>query len=69
MASSVDWLPVGVIWVAPSHDHVIVATWFPPWMIHVRATLLPSMIGPTGICVIVDDVVGLSKIKWHFNLQ
>jgi hypothetical protein len=32
-------------------------------MVHVRVTLLPSIIGPTGVCVIVDDVVGLSKIK------
>ena len=69
MAFSVDWLPVGAIWVAPSHDHVIVATWFPPSMVHVRVTLLPSIIGPTGVCVIVADVVDLSKIKWHLNLQ
>jgi hypothetical protein len=62
MASS--WLPVGVIRVAPSHDHVIVATGFPPYMVHVRVTLLPSIIGPTGVCVIVGDVVGWSKIKW-----
>jgi hypothetical protein len=60
MASTVDGLPV-VIWVAPSHDHVIVATGFPPWMIHVRVTLLPSIIGPSGIFVIVGSVVGWSK--------
>ena len=58
MASSVDGLPVGVIGVAPSHYHVIVATGFPPCMIHVRVTLLPSIIGPTGVCIIVGSVVG-----------
>ena len=58
MASSVDGLPVGVIWVAPSHDHVIVATGFPPCMVHVRVILSPSIIGPTGVCVIIGDVVG-----------
>ena len=62
MASSVDGLPVGVIWLAPSHDHMIVATGFPPCMVHVRATLLPSKIGPTGVCVIVGNVLGWSKI-------
>jgi hypothetical protein len=61
MASTVDGLPVGVIWVAPSHDHVIVATGFPPSMVHVRVTLLPSIVGPTGVCVIVGVVVGSSK--------
>jgi hypothetical protein len=61
MASSVDGLPVEVIWLAPSHDHVIVATGFPPCMVHVRVTLLPSIIGPTGFCFIVGDVVGSSK--------
>ena len=61
MASTVYGLPVGVIWVAPSHDHVIVATGFPPCMVHVRVTLLPSIIGPTGVCVILVDVVGWSK--------
>ena len=61
MASTVDGLPVGVIWVVPSHDHVIVATGFPPSMVHVRVTLLPSIIGPTGVCVIVGVVVGWSK--------
>jgi hypothetical protein len=60
LASTVDGLPV-VIWVAPSHDHVIVATGFPPWMIHVRVTLLSSIIGPSGVCVIVGSVVGWSK--------
>ena len=34
MASTVDGFPVGVIWVAPSHDHVIVATGCPPPMVH-----------------------------------
>jgi hypothetical protein len=62
MASTVDGLPVGVIWVASSHDHVIVATGFPPCMVHVRVTLLPSIIGPTGVCVIVGNVVGWSEI-------
>ena len=62
MASSVDVHPVGVIWVAPSHDHVIVATGFPPCMVHVRVTLLPSIIGPPGVCVIVGSVVGWSTI-------
>jgi hypothetical protein len=61
MASKVDGLPVGVFWVAPSHDHVIVATGFPPCMVHVRVTILPSIIGPNGVCVIVGDVVGWSK--------
>ena len=61
MTSTVDGLPVGVIWVAPSHDHVIVATGFPPSMVHVRVTLLPSIVGPTGVCVIVGVVVGSSK--------
>jgi hypothetical protein len=61
MASKVDGLPVGVIGVAPSHDHVIVATGFPPSMVHVRVTLLPSIIGPTGVCVIEGVVVGSSK--------
>jgi hypothetical protein len=61
MTSTVDGLPVGVFWVAPSHDHVIVATGFPPSKVHVRVTLLPSIIGPTGVCVIVGDVVGWSK--------
>jgi hypothetical protein len=65
MASSVDRIPVGVIWVAPSHDHVIVATGFPPCMVHVRVTLLPSIIGPTGVCIIVGEVVGWSKTNWH----
>jgi hypothetical protein len=41
--------------VAPSHAHVIVATGFPPCMVHVRVTLLPSIIGPAGVCVIVGD--------------
>jgi hypothetical protein len=27
-------------------------------MVHVRVTLLPSIIGPTGVCVIVGNVVG-----------
>ena len=58
MAPSVDGLPVGVIWVAPAHDHVIVATGFPPCMVHVRVILSPSIIGPTGVCVIIGDVVG-----------
>ena len=58
MASIVDGLPVGVISVVPSHDHVISATGFPPCMVHVRVTLLPSIIGPTGVCVIVGVVVG-----------
>jgi hypothetical protein len=62
MESTVDGLPVGVIWVALSHDHVIVATGFPPCMVHVRVTLLPSIIGPTGVCVIVGKVVGWSEI-------
>ena len=62
MASTVDGLPVGVIWVAPLHDHVIVATGFPPCMVHVRVTFSPSIIGPTGVCVIVNGVVGWSKI-------
>jgi hypothetical protein len=62
------WM-VGVIWVAPSHDHVIVATGFPPCMVHVSVTLLPSIIGPAGVCVIVGDVVGWSKIGWHSDLQ
>jgi hypothetical protein len=61
MVSTVDGLPVGVIWVAPSHDHVIVATGFPPCMVHVRVTLLPSIIGPTGVCVIVGDLLGWSE--------
>jgi hypothetical protein len=69
MASTVDGLPVEVIWVAPSHDHVIVAAGFPPRMVHVRVTLLPSIIGPTGISVILGDVVGWSKIGWHSDLQ
>ena len=60
MASTVG-LPVGAIWVAPSHDHVIVATGFPPPMVHARVTLLPSIIGPTGTCAIVGNVVGWSK--------
>ena len=67
MASS--GLPAGVIWVALSHDHVIVATGFPPCMVHVRVTLLPSKIGPTGVCDIVGDVVGWSKIGWQSDLQ
>jgi hypothetical protein len=67
MASSVDGVPVGVIWVAPSHVHVIVATGFPPCMVHVRVILLPSIIGPTGVCVIVGDVVGSSEtVKFRF---
>jgi hypothetical protein len=61
MTSTVDGLSVGVIWEAPSHDHVIVATGFPPCMVHVRVTLLPSIIGPTGVCVIEGDVVGWSE--------
>jgi hypothetical protein len=61
IASSVEGLPVRVIWVAPSHDHVIVATGFPPCMVHVRVTLSPSIIGPTGVCAIVGDVLGWSK--------
>jgi hypothetical protein len=62
LASSVDGLPAGVIWVAPSHDHVIVATGFPPCMVQVRVTLLPPIIGPTGVWVMVGSVVGWSKI-------
>ena len=62
MASTVDGLPVGVVWVAPSHDHVIVATGFPPCMVQVRVNLLHSIIGPTGVCVILGNVVGWSKI-------
>jgi hypothetical protein len=62
MASTVDGLPVGIIWMVPSHDHVIVATWLPPCMVYVRVTLLPSISGPTGDCVIVGDVVGWSNI-------
>jgi hypothetical protein len=69
MTSSVDGPPVGVIWVDPWHDHVIVAAGFPPCMVHVRVTLLPSIIGPTGICVSVGNVVGWSKIGWHSDLQ
>ena len=65
MTSTVDGLPVGVIWMAPSHDHVIVATGFSPCMVHVRVTFLPSIIGTTGVCVIVGDVVGLSKTDWN----
>ena len=61
MASTVDGLPVGVIWVAPTHDHMIVATGFPPGMVHVRVILLSSIIGPTGVCVIIGIVVGWSK--------
>jgi hypothetical protein len=48
VASEGDGLPVGVIWVATSHDHVIAAKGFPPWMTHVNVTLLPSLIGPFG---------------------
>jgi hypothetical protein len=58
MASTVDGLPVGVVRVAPSHDHVIVTTGFPACMVHVRVNLLPSIIGSTGVCVIVGNVVG-----------
>ena len=58
-------LPVGVVWLAPSHDHVIVATGFPPGMIHVRVMLLPSIIGPTGVWVIIGEVVGWSKTDWN----
>jgi hypothetical protein len=58
MASTVDGLPVGFIGVAPSHAHVIVATGFPPCMVHVKVTLLLSIIGPTGVCVVTDNVVG-----------
>jgi hypothetical protein len=65
MASTVDGLPVEVFWVAPSHDHVIVATGFPPCMKHVRVTLLPSVIGPSGVCVILGDVVGWSRTDWY----
>jgi hypothetical protein len=61
MAPSVDGLPVGVFWVAAAHDHVIVATGFPPCMVHVRVTLLPWMIGPIGVCIIVGEVVDWSK--------
>ena len=61
MASTVDGLPGGLIWVAPSHDHVIVATGFPPCMVHVTVILRPSIIGPTGVCAIVGDVEGWSK--------
>ena len=61
MASTFDGLPVEVFWLAASHDHVIVATGFPPCMVHVRVTLLPSIIGPTGVCVTVGDVVGWSE--------
>ena len=61
MASTVDGLPVGVIWVVPLHDHVIVARGLPPRMVHVRVTLLPSIIGPAGVCVIVGNVVGWSE--------
>ena len=60
IASTVDGLPVGVIWVAPLHDHVIVATGCPPSMVHVRVTVLPLIIGPTGVCVILGNVVGWS---------
>ena len=70
MSSTVDGLPGGVIWVAPSHDHVIVATGFPPCMVHFRSTLLPAIIGPTGVCVIVGDVVGWSEALifiLHYN--
>ena len=53
--------------MAPSHVHVIVATGFPPCMVHVRVILLPSIIGPTGVCVIVGDVVGSSEtVKFRF---
>ena len=58
MESTVDEFPVGVIFVVPSHDHVTIATGFPPSMVHVKVTLVPAMIGPTGICVIVGGVVG-----------
>jgi hypothetical protein len=30
-------------------------------MTHVNVTLLPSLIGPFGVCVIVGNVVGASK--------
>ena len=66
MASTVDGLPVVVIWVTPSHDHVIAATGFPTCMIHVRVTLLPSIIGLTGVCVIVCNVVGWSRSDWNW---
>jgi hypothetical protein len=56
--------------VAPSHDHVIVATGFPPSIVHVTVTLLPSIIGPTGVSVIVGDVVGKSKnIKMYIEIN
>ena len=61
MASTVDGLPVGVIWVVPSHAHMIRATGFPPCMTHVRSMLLPAILGPTGVCVIVGNVVGWSE--------
>jgi hypothetical protein len=43
------------------HDHMIVATGFPRPMVHVIVTLLPSWIGPIGVCVIVGDVVDWSE--------
>jgi hypothetical protein len=38
-------------------------------MTHVSATLLPSLIGPFGVCVIVGNVVGASKDQIKFPLQ
>ena len=55
--------------MAPSHDHVIVATGFSPCMVHVRVTLSPSIIGPTGTCVIIGDVVGSSETVKKFILH
>jgi hypothetical protein len=55
--------------IAPSHDHVIAAKGFPPSMTHVRVTLLPSWIGPFGVCVIFGNVGGASKDKIKFILR
>jgi hypothetical protein len=30
-------------------------------MVHVKVTLLLSIIGPTGVCVVTDNVVGWSE--------
>jgi hypothetical protein len=39
------------------NNQVIVATGFPPCMGHVRVILSPSIIGPTGVCVIIGEII------------
>ena len=66
VAVLVGGLPVGLIGDDPSQVHVIVASWLPPFMSHVRITVELSFIWPDCVCIIYGVDVGSSEIRWLY---